>query len=242
MSFLYSDAIFSFRLLGIPDQIFTFFAQRSSAEDMQNEEGALDGGVGGGNFGSDKLPNDSMMLLRSLLSEDCSRAAICEASNSLNCKNSGRFTDPVQEYMAMMYDAGRRGRDRGRGESTISLGLPRRLYFSADTPPGCCSCTPHLSITVWEKGFNWQKGSHTQGRKREEKREKLLSARFLGRCAVRVRVNTSYTCKGQNVALLVSGFVAWIYISSRRLFFFLGRVSNRLHATSKIKDVVVLVY
>lgn len=27
--------------------------------------------------------------------EDCYRVAICEANNSLNCKNSGRFTDPV---------------------------------------------------------------------------------------------------------------------------------------------------
>lgn len=82
-----------------------------------------------------------------------------------------------------------------------------------------------------KKGVIGRKGLTLRDNKEKRRAKKLLSARCLGRCAVGVRANTFFTCKGQKVALLVSAYVAWIGIPRRGFFY------NHLNATSKIKDV-----
>lgn len=65
---------------------------------------------------------------------------------------------------------------RGRGESSISLGLPRRLYFSADIPPGGCSCTHISPSPCGKKGVIGKQGL-TLGDDKEKKSAKTYYQR-----------------------------------------------------------------
>lgn len=124
---------------------------------------------------------------------------------------------------------------RGRGESSISLGLPRRLYFSADTPPGCCSCTHISPSPCGKKGVIGRQGLTLRDDKEKKSAKTYYQRGDLAGVpgAAGGRANTSFTCKGQKVDLLASGFVAWIYIPCRG--FFWEALATAL--TSEIKDV-----
>lgn len=119
----------------------------------------------------------SVMLLHNRSSEDCGHAAICEASKGLNCKNSGRFTDPVREYVAVMYDIWRRGRDTMEGLSPVFHQDCQDVRISEQTSLQGSAPTPHISPSQGgKKDIIGRKGLTLRGDK-EKKRQKTYYQR-----------------------------------------------------------------
>lgn len=117
-----------------------------------------------------------MMLLHNWSSEDCGQAAICEASKGLNCKNSGRFTDPVREYMALMYDIWRRGRDTTERLSPVFHQDCQDVRISAQTSLQGSAPTPYISPSQGgKKDVIGRKGLTLRVTKRRKDRKLIIN-------------------------------------------------------------------